>query len=44
MIIIQIYLILYQKKYGQYVLQKTSEYQKKYGFEIGTGKEATHNN
>ncbi|MBQ2643963.1 hypothetical protein IJG14_00140 [bacterium] len=32
------------KKYGQYVLEKTLEYQKKYGFEVGAGKEATHNN
>ena len=32
------------KNYGNDVFNKTVKYQKKYGFEMGTGKEATHNN
>ena len=32
------------KIYGNWVLDDTKRYQKRYGFEIETGKEATHNN
>lgn len=32
------------KKYGSYVFDATTKYQKKYGFDIGTGEQATWNN
>ena len=32
------------KKYSSYVFDATTKYQKKYGFDIGTGEHATWNN
>ena len=32
------------KKYSSYIFDLTAKYQKIYGFKIGTGEHATHNN
>ena len=33
-----------RKEFNDYIVRQTFKYQKKYGFELGEGKESTHNN